>query len=58
MGDNFPSIDYHELAKFLTEHNIHFFRQARGSHEIWKDAGTGKKTTVVNHGKDIYKRKT
>ncbi len=58
MGESFPNIDYYELAKFLNDHNIYFFRQAKGSHEVWKDAGTGKKTTVVNHGKEIYKRKT
>ena len=58
MAQSFPNVDYYELAKFLNDHNIHFFRQAKGSHEVWKDAGTGKKTTVVNHGKEIYKRKT
>ena len=58
MGQGFPSIDYYELAKFLNDHNIYFFRQAKGSHEVWKHTITGKKTTVVNHGTEIYKRKT
>ena len=58
MAQSFPNVDYYELAKFLNDHNIHFFRQAKGNHEVWKDTGTGKKTTVVNHGKEIYKRKT
>jgi len=58
MGQTFPSVDYYELVKFLNDHNIYFFRQAKGSHEVWKHSVTGRKTTVVNHGKETYKRKT
>ena len=58
MDQTFPGIDYYELAKFLNDHNIHFFRQAKGSHEVWKNVLSGKKTTVVNHGKEVYKKKT
>ncbi|MCD6264986.1 MAG: type II toxin-antitoxin system HicA family toxin [Deltaproteobacteria bacterium] len=58
MGQTFPSVDYYELVKFFNDHNIYFFRQAKGSHEVWKHSVTGRKTTVVNHGKETYKRKT
>jgi len=58
MRQRFPSIAYPELAEFLREHQVSFFRQAKGSHEVWKHAVTGKKTTVVNHGKRVIKRRT
>lgn len=58
MSQTFPSIGYNELVKFLNAQNVYFFRQAKGSHEVWKHKVTGKKTTVVNHGKEVCKRKT
>jgi len=36
---------------------VEFYRQARGSHEIWWHPATGRRTTIPNHpGREIKKK--
>jgi predicted RNA binding protein YcfA (HicA-like mRNA interferase family) len=44
---------YKEVARKLRVLGFQFDRHARGSHEIWRHAETGRKTTLVNHRRDI-----
>jgi predicted RNA binding protein YcfA (HicA-like mRNA interferase family) len=44
---------YTEVARKLRALGFQFDRQARGSHEIWRNASTGRKTTLVNHRGDV-----
>jgi predicted RNA binding protein YcfA (HicA-like mRNA interferase family) len=44
---------YPEVARKLRVLGFVFDRQARGSHEIWRHAQSGRKTTVPNHRRDI-----
>lgn len=54
----FPAIAYPELARFLNAHQVFLYRRAKGSHEVWRHAQTGRLTTVVKHGRKTIKRKT
>lgn len=45
-----------EVIKKLKKAGFMFDRQAKGSHEIWYNPNTGRRTTVPNHpGIDISK---
>ena len=44
---------YKEIIKKLTALGFAFYRQAKGSHEIWYNEKTDMYTTVVKHGGDI-----
>jgi predicted RNA binding protein YcfA (HicA-like mRNA interferase family) len=44
---------YDEVARRLRRLGFEFDRQAKGSHEIWRHAGDGRKTTVPHHPGDI-----
>jgi predicted RNA binding protein YcfA (HicA-like mRNA interferase family) len=36
---------------------VEFYRQGKGSHEVWWDPATGRRTTIPNHpGREIKKR--
>jgi len=51
-----PSIRPRELISKLREAGFVFDRHAKGSHEIWYNPITHKRTVVPNHpGKDISK---
>jgi predicted RNA binding protein YcfA (HicA-like mRNA interferase family) len=44
---------YPEVARRLRRLGFQFDRQAKGSHEIWRHARDGRKTTVPRHPGDI-----
>ncbi len=44
---------YRDVVKKLRKLGWAFDRQAAGSHEIWRHAGSGRKVTVPNHPGDI-----
>jgi predicted RNA binding protein YcfA (HicA-like mRNA interferase family) len=44
---------YPEVVRKLRKLGFHFDRQARGSHEIWRNLATGRKTTLVNHRREM-----
>jgi predicted RNA binding protein YcfA (HicA-like mRNA interferase family) len=40
---------YRDIIAKLRHLGFEFFRQAAGSHEIWRSAATGRFTTIPNH---------
>ncbi|MFQ6013901.1 MAG: type II toxin-antitoxin system HicA family toxin [Anaerolineae bacterium] len=47
---------YRELIRKLSKRGIEYYRDAKGSHEIWWDPATGRRTTIPRHpGKEIKK---
>jgi predicted RNA binding protein YcfA (HicA-like mRNA interferase family) len=44
---------YREVARRLRVLGFAFDRQAAGSHEIWRHAGSGRKVTVPHHAKPL-----
>ncbi|MCK4763667.1 MAG: type II toxin-antitoxin system HicA family toxin [Candidatus Aminicenantes bacterium] len=41
--------NYRAAVKKLRKAGFEFDRYAKGSHEIWKNTETGKRTTIPNH---------
>jgi predicted RNA binding protein YcfA (HicA-like mRNA interferase family) len=46
---------YREIVRKLRAFGFLFFRQAAGSHEIWRNETTGVKVTVPRHPKPLPK---
>lgn len=44
---------YREIIKKLQTFGFEFYRQAAGSHEIWRNPRTGQFTTIPNHPGDM-----
>jgi len=44
---------YQKTIKKLKKQGFEFDRQAAGSHEIWRNSKTKKRTTIPNHPGDI-----
>lgn len=44
---------YKDVARKLRNLGFAFDRQARGSHEIWRHAASGRKATLVRHPRPI-----
>lgn len=44
---------YREIIKILQAFGFEFYRQAAGSHEIWRNPVTGRFTTIPNHPGDM-----
>jgi predicted RNA binding protein YcfA (HicA-like mRNA interferase family) len=44
-----PALKYREVIERLRVHGFVFDRQAKGSHEIWYNPQTHKRTTVPHH---------
>ena len=44
-----PSLTYREVIARLRQAGFEFDRQAKGSHEIWYNPVTHRRTTVPNH---------
>ncbi|OHA84283.1 MAG: addiction module toxin, HicA family [Candidatus Yonathbacteria bacterium RIFCSPLOWO2_01_FULL_47_33b] len=44
---------YREIAKKLQEFGFEFFREAKGSHEIWYSENTDRYTTIPKHSGDM-----
>jgi predicted RNA binding protein YcfA (HicA-like mRNA interferase family) len=48
-----PSLNYHGVVKRLRAHGFVFDRPAKGSHEIWYNSVTKRRTTVPHHSGGI-----
>jgi predicted RNA binding protein YcfA (HicA-like mRNA interferase family) len=46
-------LKYREVVERLRRHGFVFDRQAKGSHEIWYNPKTKRRTTVPHHPGDI-----
>jgi predicted RNA binding protein YcfA (HicA-like mRNA interferase family) len=44
---------YREIIKILKTFGFEFYRQAAGSHEIWRNPSTKRFTTIPNYSGDI-----
>lgn len=44
---------YHDVIRRLRVAGFVFDRQAKGSHEIWYNSATRRRTTVPNHPGDV-----
>ncbi|MEK7134456.1 MAG: type II toxin-antitoxin system HicA family toxin [Patescibacteria group bacterium] len=58
MGLKFPAADYRDTTKIAKKLGFYFYRQAKGSHEIWRRDRDSRQTTIPNHGSKIIKRRT
>jgi len=58
MSPKFPADNYYDVIKVAKKIGFYFYRQAKGSHEIWRRDMDGRQTTIPNHGSKIIKRKT
>jgi predicted RNA binding protein YcfA (HicA-like mRNA interferase family) len=50
------NLTYREVVRKLRRLGFVFYRQGAGSHEIWRHAATGRKTTVPHHGGNLKER--
>jgi predicted RNA binding protein YcfA (HicA-like mRNA interferase family) len=48
-----PPLTYREVIARLRQTGSEFDRQAKGSHEIWYNPATHRRTTVPNHPRTI-----
>ena len=48
-----PGMKYREVVERLREHGFVFDRPAKGSHEIWYNPRTKRRTTVPHHPGEI-----
>jgi predicted RNA binding protein YcfA (HicA-like mRNA interferase family) len=48
-----PALTYREVVKRLRERGFVFDRHAKGSHEIWYNPQTHRRTTVPHHPGDL-----
>lgn len=44
---------YREIIKILKKLGFEFYRQAAGSHEIWRNPASNRFTTIPNHTGDM-----
>jgi predicted RNA binding protein YcfA (HicA-like mRNA interferase family) len=44
-----PAMTYREVVRYLRAAGFVFDRQAKGSHEIWRNPQTRRRTTVPHH---------
>jgi len=58
MGKDFPAEKYRDIAKVAKLLGFYFYRQAKGSHEIWRRDKDGRQTTIPKHGAKDIKRRT
>ena len=48
---------YAELVRKLRRLGVEFYRQGKGSHEVWWAPATGRRATIPNHpGREIKKK--
>jgi predicted RNA binding protein YcfA (HicA-like mRNA interferase family) len=45
--------NYREVARRLSRFGFEFDRHGPGSHEIWRQAHTGRKVSLPHHAKDM-----
>lgn len=57
MGEKFPQADYYDVIKVAKKLEFFLYRQAKGSHEIWR-RDDGRYTTIPKRASSSIKRKT
>lgn len=57
MSPHIPILKYREITKRLRKLGFVFYRQGKGSHEIWHHPD-GRWTTVPNHGSKTISKRT
>ena len=58
MREKFPAVRYRDLVRVANRLGFYFYRQASGSHEIWRRDFDKVQTTIPNHGSKPIKRRT
>lgn len=58
MSKKFPVVTDREIIKVARKLGFSFYRQAKGSHEVWRRAFDKRYTTIPRHRGKIIKRKT
>lgn len=58
MGQKFPAVTDKEVIRLLRKIGFKFYRQAKGSHEVWRRITDGRHTIIPRHSGKILKRKT
>ena len=58
MSGKFPAVTDRQIIKVARKLGFCFYRQAKGSHEIWRRDSDKRYTTIPRHKGKIIKRKT
>jgi len=58
VSKKLPSVTDREVIKVAKKLGFTFYRQAKGSHEVWRRASDGRHTVIPRHAGKIIKRKT
>ena len=58
MNPRFPAVRHRDVVKVLRKLGFEFYRQAKGSHEMWRRMQDGRHTIVPRHAGRIIKRRT
>ena len=58
MSSHFPVLSYKDLVKLARSRGFIFWRQGKGSHEVWKRPTDSRRTVLPNQGSKSLKRKT
>jgi len=58
MSSKLPAVNYRQIIKIAKKLGFHFYRQAKGSHEIWRRAIDNRYTTIPHHSKKDLTRRT
>ncbi|MEW5985432.1 MAG: type II toxin-antitoxin system HicA family toxin [Chloroflexota bacterium] len=57
MSSSIPALTYRDIVKRLRKLGFVFYRQGKGSHEIWRHPD-GRWTTIPRHGSKVISRRT
>ncbi|NQE45390.1 hypothetical protein C5S31_05135 [ANME-1 cluster archaeon GoMg2] len=58
MSKKLPAVTDREVIKVAKKLGFMFYRQAKGSHEVWRRVSDGRHTVIPRHAGKIIKRKT
>ncbi|RJS73288.1 type II toxin-antitoxin system HicA family toxin [Methanophagales archaeon] len=58
MNKKLPAVTDREVIKVAKKLGFTFYRQAKGSHEVWRRVSDGRHTVIPRHAGKIIKRKT
>ncbi len=54
----FPALTYQEIVKKIRKAGFCFYRQAKGSYEVWVTDNDGRVAILSKHSGKVIKRKT
>ena len=58
MSKKLPAVTDREVIKVAKNLGFTFYRQAKGSHEVWRRVSDGRHTVIPRHAGKIINRKT